>query len=123
VKIVPIYFSLHQKLRRHSEEGFTGTLQETLKQVLQYLLLIRLKSDEPVCYDIPASQAPCLYMFMSLSSKLHAHYALIVALALASHESALFQAFASSCNRTARDTQRFSQFANTECAFPTQKPQ
>ena len=91
--------------------------------MLQHLLLILLKSCEPLYNNLPASLVPCFHLFVALGSKHYAHHALIVALALACHQSGLFQAFASSCNGTAGDAKRFGQFANAERVFSTQEPQ
>src|SRR5947207_53173 len=111
------------ELDHHSGEWLPCALQEALKQLLQHLLLILLKSCEPLYNNLPASPVPCFYLFVALSGKHHAHHALIVALAFACHQPGLFQAFASGCNRTAGDAKRFGQFANAERVFPAQEPQ
>src|SRR5436190_15434271 len=43
------------ELDHHSGEWLPGALQEALKQLLQHLLLILLKSCEPLYYNLPAS--------------------------------------------------------------------
>src|SRR5204862_4321933 len=96
----------------------TSSLQEAFKQMLQHLLLLRLKTSKPLLYDLAASTVPCLHMFMPLRSEHHAHHSLIVVLALPCHKSCFFQAFASSSNRTTGDAKRFGQLTNTKRTLP-----
>src|SRR5437764_8660178 len=110
-------------LNHHDGEWLPGALQEALKQLLQCLLLILLKSSEPLYNNLPASLVPCFHLFVALGGKHHAHHALIVALALACHQPGFFPWFASSCNGTAGDAKRFGQFANAERVFSAQEPQ
>src|SRR6266516_799585 len=50
----------------YSGKRLTRSLQETLKPMLQHLLLIGLESDEPLLYNLTAPSVPCLHMFVPL---------------------------------------------------------
>src|SRR5205085_9948640 len=57
-------------LNHHGGEWLPGALQEALKQMLQHLLLILLKSCEPLYDNLPASLVPCFHLFVALGGNL-----------------------------------------------------